>query len=171
MDQELGERFLVWWEKFMVWQLVLVHKFMSCFSLEYFFFLIFRSVSIAYGGSQARGQIWAIALSYATTTATQDPSYVCNLLHSSWKRQILNSVREARDQICVIMDASHISTEPWWEHPPLGIFLYFLFFSHLKNGENKMSSLEVYCYVARRSHICKVFEIYHVLCKCCLDHY
>lgn len=27
---------------------------------------------------------------------------------------------------------------------PLGIFV-FIFFSHLKNGKDKMSSLEVYC--------------------------
>ena len=39
---------------------------------------------MAYGGSQARGQTGATALpAYATTTATQDPSHIFDLHHSS----------------------------------------------------------------------------------------
>ena len=34
---------------------------------------------------------------YTTVTATQDPSCICDLLHSSWQRRILNPLREARD--------------------------------------------------------------------------
>ena len=36
-------------------------------------------------------------LAYAIATATSDLSRVCDLHHSSWQRQILNSVSEARD--------------------------------------------------------------------------
>jgi len=35
---------------------------------------------------------------YARATAMPDPSCVCNLHHSSWQRQILNPLSEARDQ-------------------------------------------------------------------------
>jgi len=47
-------------------------------------------------------------LAYATATATQDPSLVCNLHHISWQRQILNPLSEARDYTCNLMDNSWI---------------------------------------------------------------
>ena len=57
-----------------------------------FFFLLFRAVLEAYGGSQSRGgSVRAIA------TATQDPSCLCDLHHSSQQHQILNPLSEARD--------------------------------------------------------------------------
>ena len=36
-------------------------------------------------------------LAYARTTATRDPSCICNLHHSSRQHQILNPLRESRD--------------------------------------------------------------------------
>ena len=36
-------------------------------------------------------------LAYTTATATQDPSLICNLYHSSQQRWILNPLSEARD--------------------------------------------------------------------------
>ena len=47
-------------------------------------------------------------LAYATATATWDPSHVCDLHHSSWQRQILNPLREARDRTCNLMVPSRI---------------------------------------------------------------
>ena len=38
------------------------------------------------------------------TTATWDPSHVYDLHYSSWQRQILNPLSEARDQTCILMD-------------------------------------------------------------------
>ena len=35
---------------------------------------------------------------YTTATAMPDPSHICNLHHSSWQRQILNPLGEARDR-------------------------------------------------------------------------
>ena len=35
---------------------------------------------------------------YATATATQDLSFICNLHHSPWQCQILNPLSKARDQ-------------------------------------------------------------------------
>ena len=45
----------------------------------------FRAAPVAYGSSQARGQIRAVAAAYATATAMPDPGCVCDLHHSSWQ--------------------------------------------------------------------------------------
>ena len=45
---------------------------------------------------------------YSTATATQGPSHIGNPHHSSWKLQILNPPREARDWIHILMDSSQI---------------------------------------------------------------
>ena len=58
-----------------------------------FFFLLFRATLIAYGGSQARGQIGAIAAS---------------LHHSSQQRWIPDPLNEARDQTRILKDTSQI---------------------------------------------------------------
>ena len=42
----------------------------------------------------------------AYTTATPDLSLVCDLHRSLWQCQILKPLLKARDQICVLMDAS-----------------------------------------------------------------
>ena len=51
---------------------------------------------------------------YTTATATQDPSHVCNLHHSSWQHWILNPLSEARDQTCILIDTSQVF-KPQWE--------------------------------------------------------
>ena len=43
---------------------------------------------------------------YATATARQDPSLVCNLHHSSRQRWTLNPLNEARDRTHILMDSS-----------------------------------------------------------------
>ena len=50
-----------------------------------FFFFFFRATPAAYGRSQARGRIGAVAASYATATARPDPSLICDLCRSSWQ--------------------------------------------------------------------------------------
>ena len=47
-------------------------------------------------------------LAYATAIATQDPSCICDLHHSSQQRQILNPLSKARDQTCNLMVPSQI---------------------------------------------------------------
>ena len=47
-------------------------------------------------------------LVYATAMATSDVSCVCTLCHSLWQQQILNPLREVRDQTRVLMDTSQI---------------------------------------------------------------
>ena len=68
-------------------------------------FCLFWTVPAAYAGSQARGQIGAEALAYATATATPDPSHVFKLHCSSQQHR-------AGDQTHVLMDASLIPAEP-----------------------------------------------------------
>ena len=79
----------------------------TCVSM-YVFFLWFRAALTAYGGSQARGLIRAIAAAYATATAMQYPSQVCNQHHSSWQCCILNPLSEARDWSCDLMVLSWV---------------------------------------------------------------
>ena len=45
---------------------------------------------------------------YTTATATQDPSHVCDIHHSSQQRQILNPLSNARDQTHILMDTSGV---------------------------------------------------------------
>ena len=45
---------------------------------------------------------------YATVTATQDPSHMCDLHHSSQQCQILNPLMEAGDRTHILMDTSQI---------------------------------------------------------------
>ena len=47
-------------------------------------------------------------LSYTTATATQDPSRICDLHHSSQQCWILNPLNKARAQTCILVDASQI---------------------------------------------------------------
>ena len=92
-------------------------------SISFFSFLSFflsfcfsRAAPAAYGDSQARGLIGAIAAGLSRATATQDPSRVCDLHHSSWQPWIPNPLSKARDQIRTLMVPSQIvSTAPQWE--------------------------------------------------------
>ena len=81
----------------------------------FFFFLsfflgggLFRATPAAYGNSQAKGQVESeLQLpAYTTATATQDPSHVFDLHHSSWQHWILNPLSKARDRTHVLMDTS-----------------------------------------------------------------
>ena len=45
---------------------------------------------------------------YNTATATWDASLNCDLYHSAWQCQILNPLRETRDQTHLLMDTSQV---------------------------------------------------------------
>ena len=58
---------------------------MDTFSLEEsFLFSLFRATPKAYGGSQARGPMGAVAASLQHSYSNADPSHVCDLHLSSW---------------------------------------------------------------------------------------
>jgi len=61
----------------------------------------------------------------ATAKATWALSHVCDLHHSSWQRQVLNPLIEARDPTLIPMIlVGFISSVPQWE---LFLFLFFNF--------------------------------------------
>ena len=72
----------------------------KCHFFFLFVFRLFRVVPEAYGDSQAKDRIAAVAAghSIATAAAMQDPSHVCDLHHRSRKCGILNSLSKARDR-------------------------------------------------------------------------
>ena len=70
-----------------------------------FFCLFLGPQPVAFGGSQARGLIRAVA---ATATATWDPTCICDPHHCSQQHQILNPLSEARDQTCNLMVPSQV---------------------------------------------------------------
>ena len=74
----------------------------------FFFFGLFRAIPEAYGNSQARGRIEAVAPGYTTAIATPDLSHIFNLHHSSPQCWMPNPLSEARDQTWVLMGASQI---------------------------------------------------------------
>ena len=52
---------------------------------------------------------WELPLpAYTTATATWDPSHVCSIHHSSWQRQILNPLSEAKGGTHILMDISRV---------------------------------------------------------------
>ena len=72
-----------------------------------YLFSLFRAEHAAYGDSQ--GVELELQLpAYSTTTATPDPSRICNLHHSSRQHQILDPLSEARDQTHTLMNTSQI---------------------------------------------------------------
>ena len=78
--------------------LIKIHR---CFpageaGIYYYYYLFFRAALMAYGSSQARGQIEVWPPAFATTTATRDLSCICDLHHSSWQRRILNPLERGQ---------------------------------------------------------------------------
>ena len=49
---------------------------------------------------------------YTTATATPDPSFVCDLHHSSWQHWILNPLSKARDQTHILTHIRFVCAEP-----------------------------------------------------------
>ena len=79
------------------------------FFVSFFFFFCFlgpkpQCVEVPRLGVESELQLRA----YTTATATPDLSRVCNLHHSSQQLWILNPLRKARDQTCILMGPSWI---------------------------------------------------------------
>ena len=68
-------------------------------------FLLFRAALIAYGGSQARGQIIGAVAAGLRHSHSNAASYLC---HSSRKFGILNLLSNARDRNLILLVASQI---------------------------------------------------------------
>ena len=101
----------------------------------FFFFFFFRATLLAYGGSQARGRIRAVALAYARATEAPDPSHICKSHHSSQQRQILNPLSEARDRTCNLKVPSWIHFH-WATTGTLGYSILMEVFNWYANNVN-----------------------------------
>ena len=80
-------------------------------TLSFFFvcLFVFWAAPVAYGGSQARGRIRAVAASlHHSHSNAYTPLPHSDLHHSSQQLRILNPLNKGRDQTCVLMDASQI---------------------------------------------------------------
>ena len=62
----------------------------------------------ACGESQASSPVGAVAAGLCHSHSNIRPELICDLHHSSRQHWILDLQREARDQTCVLMDASQI---------------------------------------------------------------
>ena len=95
----------------LLWLVLSEHVGASVFYFFFFFFCLFAiswAVPRVYGGSQARGLIGAVAASLYQSTATQDPSRICDLHHSSEQRQVVNPLSKGRDWTRNLMVPSRI---------------------------------------------------------------
>ena len=66
---------------------------------------------------------------YTTATATSDPSHICDLHHSSRKRQILNPLSEAMDGTGNLIVPSWIRLCCAMTGTPLDTFLYLTLYA------------------------------------------
>ena len=81
-------------------------------SVVTFLGVFFMAVPVAYGSSQARGPIWAIAASLYHSQSNADLSHICKLYRSSQQCWILNPPNEAKYWTCILMDDSRVHS-PW----------------------------------------------------------
>ena len=72
------------------------------------FFWLFRAAFAPFGVPRIGVELELQLLAYTTAIATWDPSYVCNLHHSSRQRWIPDPLNEARDGNRILMDTSRI---------------------------------------------------------------
>ena len=90
-----------------------------------FFYFFFLAATLAgNGSSQARDQTRAAAEADTTATATLYPSCICNLCCSWQQHQILNPLREARDQIHILTDTNVRFLTCWATRGTPNCFLY-----------------------------------------------
>ena len=81
----------------------------SCInSLSLFFPLFLRASPVAFGSSQAGVELELQLLFYTTAIAMLDLRCILDPGPSMWQCLILNSLMEARDQTCILMDTSQI---------------------------------------------------------------
>ena len=79
--------------------------------MNFFFFwsfFAFRAAPSAYGGSQARGLIGAVAASLYQSHSNAGSELHLRPTPQLTAIQILNPLSEARNQTCILMDASQV---------------------------------------------------------------
>ena len=93
------------------WSVSILLPILCCFAGFYLFiylFMLFRALPMAYGSSQAGGQIRAAAASLYHSQSNMGSSRICNLHHSTQQHQILNPLIKGRNWTHVLMDTSQV---------------------------------------------------------------
>ena len=117
-------------------------KLYSLYKSKDFFVCVFLGLHLRHmevGRLGVESELWLPA--YTTAMATQDPSHICNLHHSSWWHLILNPLSKARDRIHILMDTSQVCY--CWAMtgtPKSKDFFFFFFLYHLSQTESRASS-------------------------------
>ena len=75
---------------------------------HFILFCLFRDTPATYGGFQVRGGMGAVAAGVHHSHSMPNPSSFYDLHHSSEQHGILNPLSKARDQTCILMNASQI---------------------------------------------------------------
>ena len=74
----------------------------------FFSFFLFRATLAAYRIFQAGSRLGAGAAGLPIARAMTDPSWICNIHHSSQHLGIPNTLSKAKDQTRFLMDTSHV---------------------------------------------------------------
>ena len=90
------------------WKRTLWVLFLDGFAFFFFFFSGPHSWHMEVSQARGSNQSCSCWPTYTTATAMWDPSWVCDLHHSSWQHWILNPLSEARDQTCILVDTSWV---------------------------------------------------------------
>ena len=99
--------------------------------LFFFFFFSLRATPTAYGSSQTRGQIRALAASLWCSHSNVGSETCLFLHHSSWPCQILSLLSKARDRTCVLMDTSQVCSPLSHDGNSLMCFFYISWDDHV----------------------------------------
>jgi len=111
----------------------------------FFFFCLFRATPVAYGSSQARGQIGATAASHShshNNPWSEQHLWPITQLMATW---ILNPVNEARDQTHVLMDPSWFCYCWATTGTPSPLF-FCTFYSHQCSYTSRTEEKKIYVY-------------------------
>ena len=94
-----------------------------------FFCLFFRAAPLAYGSSQTRGKMGAIAASLFHSHSNMG-CCICNLYHSSGQHQIPDPLSEARNRTHSLMDTNWVRLHCTTKGTPKHFFLnkFFMYF-------------------------------------------
>ena len=85
---------------------------------------LFEATPTAYGSFQARSEIRTAAASLHHSHSNEGSELICNLYHSSQQGWIFNSLSEARDRTCILMDTSQVH----YSRATIIILFFFFFF-------------------------------------------
>ena len=88
-------------------------------TILFFIFCLFRAAPVAYGGSQTRGPVGAIAAGLCQSHSKEGSELHLWTTPQLPATPILNPLSKARDRNCILMVLVGLTTEPRWELPAI----------------------------------------------------